>query len=518
MRWSSGVLLVRRHFRQRGFGVPSVVAMSCVVGLWMTVAAGLVLTSYSKVSEYKYWSTVRSSAEAGLDYVVANLNQSYASGSSSAYDDLTVDGVSKTTQLPSGSFGSGVTVTVSVNNVAPSASSSVYDSTLDPPAPTGTGGESSRVSSNGWRVVQATANYAGLSKSIKVVLRPVYEATGSSPLMPYVLLAKGFLNGSGNMRTDSYNSQNGAYGGTNVDNYNGHIASNTRIDLGGNTIIGGNAYVTSLPKGSTTAVVATRAGNARIMNRLEVNGITSGFTQTQGPHPGSNDNVLATEPPYPSTMRTGDSATPIDASLSEGQVAVVTAPSAPGDSYTVGSINVSGNGRLIVRNGATPASSTVNVTGNSTVYIPPGNYKASSLNVSGNGQITIESSVSTTTKIFLEGNSPGSNVAQISGNGVANNTAIPAKFQILTNSSKNISVSGNGNFYGVIYAPAANISVSGNGNIYGAIAGNDTTVSGNAMLHYDKALNDSSYAASVGLSYSSQPALLGFQTISWQEI
>jgi hypothetical protein len=519
MRGSYNIWDVSKPNRSKGFGVPSIVAMTCIAGIWTAVTAGLVMTSYNKVAEYRYWSVVRSSAEAGLDYVVANLNQSYSAGISSSYDDLVADGVPHTSQLPSGIFSNGVAIQVVVNNVAPDTSSSVYDPTLDPPEPVGTGGESSLMTSNEWRIVQATASYAGLSKSIRVVLRPMYESTGSLPMMPYAVFANGLLNGSGNMRTDSYNSEQGPYGGSNLDNYNGSIASNTRIDLSGNTVIGGNAYVSSLPKGSTTALAATRSGNAVIKNQLKVNGITSGFTAQTGPSPGSNDHVQATEFYAPPTaVRTGDYTTPIDVSLSQSQTSLVSAPSAPVDSYAVGSISVSGNGRLIVRNGATAPSSSINVSANNTVYIPPGNYKASSLNVSGNGQIIVESGVSTPTKIYLEGNSAGSTVAQISGNGVANNTSIPARFQVVTNSSKNISVSGNGNFYGVIYSPSANISVNGNGHIYGAIAGNNATISGNAMLHYDKALLDPTYAASVGLSYSTTPELIGFKTISWQEM
>jgi len=502
-----------------GFGVPAVVAISCMAGIWMAASIGMVMTSFNKATEYRYAAVVRSSAEAGLDYVVADLNQNYSAGTTSFYDDLSPDGVPKNTNLPANAFSSGVAILATVNNIAPESSSSVYDPTLDPPAPVGSGMESSLVTTNQWRVVQCTATYAGLSRSIRVVLRPMYESTGSLPMLPYGIFAKGVLNGSGNMRTDSYNSRNGAYGGTNLDNYNGSIASNKKIEIGGNTIIGGNAYVSSVPKGTETEVVATRSGNALIKNQLKVNGIATGFTAQEGPNPGTNDHVQATEFYTPPTgVRTGDYTTPIDSSLEQNPVSLVTAPLAPVDSYTVGAINVSGNGRLVVRNGSAIPSGSINVSGNNTVYVPPGEYKASSLNVSGNGQIVIESNASRPTKIFLEGNSAGSTVAQISGNGVANNTAEPAKFQVLTNSSKNISISGNGNFYGTIYAPSSNISVSGNGNVYGAIVGNDATISGNAFMHYDKALLDPTYAESVGLSYSAEPILTGFKTISWQEI
>ena len=269
-------------------------------------------------------------------------------------------------------------------------------------------------------------------------------------------------------------------------------------------------------------MVATRSSNAQVQNQVKVNGITSGFSATNGLTPSGSDNVKALEFGSP---RSGDYTTPIDLSLSLDQPTFSVAPNSPQGAYNVGAISVSGNGIVIVRQGAAPVSS-INVSANNTIVIPPGNYKATSMSISGNGKIVIESSVTTNSTFFMEGSTPGANVVQISGNGITNNTATPAKFQIMTNSAKNVQVSGNGNFHGVIYAPSANVSISGNGNLFGSVVGQSINASGNGQVHFDLALSDPDYASTNGLTFDPESGgsgsgvvnvINGLKTVSWQE-
>lgn len=516
--------------REDGFSMVAVTAFTVVAGTWLLMTAAIALPVYQKSSEFRYWSAVRGSAEAGLDYAVSQLDTAYRTGVASSYDDLTIDGNARSTVLPASVIGNSATVTVTVNNVRPPATASIYNTLLDDQQTGNVVGNA-----NLWRIVSSTATYAGLTSTVRVVLAPVMTtstsptgsgsgsaSTTNTPFFQYAMFSQNALTTSGNMVSDAYDSRLGAYSSSNRNSHRGNVGSNTSISIGGNTNIGGNLVVFSMPKGSTTTVVASRNANAQVQNQVKVNGITSGFTATDGSAPGGSDNVLAME--Y-GTPRAGDYTTPIDASLGNDQMTLSVAPSAPQGAYNVGAISVSGNGVVIVRNGAAPVSS-INVSSNNTIIIPPGNYKASSISISGNGQIRLDSDLSTNTVISLEGSTPGSNVVQISGNGVANNTTIPAKFQVVTNSSKNVLVSGNGNFHGVIYAPSANISVSGNGNVFGALVGKGITSSGNGAVHFDMALADANYAGTNGLAYATTTIVSssttsnvvnGLQTVSWEE-
>jgi len=80
----------------------------------------------------------------------------------------------------------------------------------------------------------------------------------------------------------------------------------------------------------------------------------------------------------------------------------------------------------------------------------------------------------------------------ISGNGIGTASNLPPNLIINVEGAHNVSVSGDGDFYGKIYAPESSISVSGNGDLYGALIGDTFSDSGNGNIHYDKALGSGS--------------------------
>ncbi len=58
------------------------------------------------------------------------------------------------------------------------------------------------------------------------------------------------------------------------------------------------------------------------------------------------------------------------------------------------------------------------------------------------------------------------------------------------NETTSVSVHGNGNFYGAIYAPAAAITVDGtHGTVFGALTGQTVTLN-NGLLHRDETLQN----------------------------
>ncbi|MFA7676792.1 MAG: collagen-binding domain-containing protein, partial [Candidatus Omnitrophota bacterium] len=148
------------------------------------------------------------------------------------------------------------------------------------------------------------------------------------------------------------------------------------------------------------------------------------------------------------------------------------------------------------------------VSANSTETLISGDYKFSSFTVSGNGRVVLEGSVnlyltSTSEALKISGNgnvivSPGADVkvytegkTLISGNGISNSTNLPEKlilYSTYSDTGEGVKISGNGDFFGAVYAPDASIKVSGNGDVFGAILGDEALVTGNGNVHYDEAL------------------------------
>lgn len=79
---------------------------------------------------------------------------------------------------------------------------------------------------------------------------------------------------------------------------------------------------------------------------------------------------------------------------------------------------------------------------------------------------------------------------KIAGNGILNNNASPATFQLWATDTgaQDIQIAGNGALKAVVYAPNANVKINGNGDVMGSVVANNITVVGNAAFHYDESL------------------------------
>ncbi|MCM8786683.1 MAG: hypothetical protein NC935_01360 [Candidatus Omnitrophica bacterium] len=250
---------------------------------------------------------------------------------------------------------------------------------------------------------------------------------------------------SGNAHTDSYDSNRGAYGGSNKAS-NGDVGTSAgtagAISLSGNAIIDDNA--TTGPSGTVVL-----SGNAKVTGTID----------------DTNNTKLET----------------------------VTVPSSLSELSSSGSINVSGNNSKTLSSGNYKYSSIsvsgngcLTISGDTNIYLT----SSSALSVTGNAKLVITGKV----KIYTDGN------LIISGNGIVNNTQLPQNLLVYgTSSSKSIQISGNGDFYGAVYAPDATISVSGNGEVYGSLVGDTVSMSGNGGLHYDEALSSLADANSYSL-------------------
>ena len=156
----------------------------------------------------------------------------------------------------------------------------------------------------------------------------------------------------------------------------------------------------------------------------------------------------------------------------------------------------------------------LSITGIRMVTLNEGTYWYSSINSSGNGQLRINGAV----KIYVTGN------VDIGGNGVATAGNLPPNLLIYgtvdpnnsANKCTSVSIHGNGDFYGGIYAPDATISVVGNGSVYGSLTGNTVNINGNGGFHYDEALGNLGrfVTTTAGTTYTTT----GYSRYSWREI
>ncbi|MBI4395081.1 MAG: hypothetical protein HY583_02675 [Candidatus Omnitrophica bacterium] len=124
----------------------------------------------------------------------------------------------------------------------------------------------------------------------------------------------------------------------------------------------------------------------------------------------------------------------------------------------------------------------LSISGNRTVTLPTGTYVYSSISISGNGRLNLSGA----TKIYVTGD------VSVSGNGISTAQNLPPNLEIHVQGTHTLSLSGNGNFYGAVYAPDSRINISGNGQLFGAVIGETIVDSGNGNIHFDEALNSSS--------------------------
>lgn len=514
-----------KNRRSTGFSLVAIAALGVVAMMWLFGMSASVLPMYRRASISRYYTVVRSAAEAGLDYTVAELNKSLEAGETSSYDDTSTDGSPKTFEVPQEKLGNSASVvTIAVNNIEPPTTSSIYDPQLDAP------NISSGVMTNGWRVVTATSSYAGLQKSIRVVLQPTYQPGGTvtvpTPYFTYAMFGKALISMSGNAMTDSYNSANGAYTASpstaNRNPYGGDVGSNTMGALSGNASIGGDLRIYSSPKNSSTNVVAIASSTVQVLDQVVLNGVSTGFTATSGEFPVAGDNVQAMGGGSP---RVGDYTSPIDSSQSYDPASIPAAKSIPSDATVkTGRITWSGSNGYV----AQPATnevvdlSSISLSGTRNLHLQPGMYKVSSLSIAGQAKITLDAGSDGQfgpVQMFVEGNVPGSNVIQVTGNGILNSSQVPGNLQIWYNGSKTVMMAGNGALHGVVYAPNADVRAIGNGQYYGAVVANTVLASGNAGVHFDEALGTS--GANWGLTYNqtgTAQVLSTLKTISWQEL
>ena len=115
--------------------------------------------------------------------------------------------------------------------------------------------------------------------------------------------------------------------------------------------------------------------------------------------------------------------------------------------------------------------------------------------VQGDVRLYVTDRINITGSDFIE-LAPGATLTIYMGGQVANLGTIlhqpnlpPTSFQYYgLPSHTSLEIKGAPDWSGVVYAPSASLKIAGQGAIYGSLVANDATLSGNASIHYDEAL------------------------------
>jgi len=105
-----------------------------------------------------------------------------------------------------------------------------------------------------------------------------------------------------------------------------------------------------------------------------------------------------------------------------------------------------------------------------------------SINITGAAAIIVSSSSIGPVVIYVDGS------VYASGQGIVNSGHKPVDFQLYgTSGCKSIDISGQGDFYGLVYAPQADLKIGGQGELFGSYIGNTLQISGSTKggLHHD---------------------------------
>ena len=259
--------------------------------------------------------------------------------------------------------------------------------------------------------------------------------------------ACGAVNLQGTVSVDSYNSANGAYGGTNVSNTGGSVGSNGNILVGGSGVsIGGNVYSPITP-----SVTGACPGSP-----LTVNGSGTPFAN-------SSDGIqpITTQAPTTPTIP-ADGTTSVDDTYLKKNVSKCTSGGATGYCLSAGKYG------------------DISITSSTVLILQTGTYNINTISEAGQAQIYVTGPVT----LNVTG-SGGGTVVKLTGGGFSNTTGTPSNFQVNYAGTGEVDLSGGNQASILVNAPNAYTKLTGNSNYYGAILSNTIYVGGGASFHYD---------------------------------
>lgn len=236
------------------------------------------------------------------------------------------------------------------------------------------------------------------------------------------------ITGDGNILTDSYISDDGAYGGTNV-HPNGDICSNQDIILNGSVEIHGDAM---FGEGYTLDTSGNAYSIWGVIDDHCCDAVAPAIDMVAASITNDNNLIGLTD---------------------DGRL----------DPFALGPWDflVEGNaGRNLTLNGGT--------------------YYFTSASIGGQATVTV-TGVDGPTVIFVDG------PADFSGGGLINLTQDPSNL-IIYSTGATLVLDGNAGFYGAVIAPNATVELTGTGDFYGTIMARILDIDGTADIHVDETL------------------------------
>ena len=268
--------------------------------------------------------------------------------------------------------------------------------------------------------MRATATIGEINRTIQIrmLLQSVFK---------WAIFGDEWLKIGGNASTDSYNSDNGPYGGGNI-GANGNIGSNGNITLVGACTIAGNA--------------------------------------TCGPDP--DDELLITgEGTYTITGSTEPASELVDFPPLE-----ITFSASQQLNKASHEIHTLTDGIYYFTDIDFSAQSELQINGDVTIYCESVSFTAQA-QIIVNGKVTFYC-----TGDFIS-----------TGGGIINTDGKPEDFMLYCTGS-NVKLTGGSEFYGAAYAPNATVDIHGGSTYYGSIIGRTMDATGGSTIHYDEALMD----------------------------
>jgi len=305
--------------------------------------------------------------------------------------------------------------------------------------------------------------------------RPTFPVKG-----PMIVMQNYNANGN-NVNTDSFDSTKGAYNPKTAGT-NGDVVC---LTTNANSIAIGNGKLhgtVRTPPGGVQGVTATIGAGGSVGDTAWVDGGKTGFETGH-----FQDDFAMSEFPDVVLPNVSSWLPPMSGMAPDGLI--------------YDNLLISGNYKI------------ANLTGS--VYVGKSNvvlYVTSSINVSGGtpkkGYAPPEIYIAPGASLTLY---MGGATTAISGNGVVNSTGQAKNFAYYgLPSNTTINLTGNGAFFGTIYAPEATFNLKGSGNtsiddFTGASVTKSTNMTGNFNFHYDESL-------------ASLTTIGGYDPISWQEL
>jgi hypothetical protein len=507
-----------------GYSVLFVISISVIALLGVMGVTDALVSAQRNAASQVYMNEASSAAENALQYALGTINVAANNGKLSS--------ISSPIEIPP-SIAGNATVTVTMTSITSLSANStpIYSQQTNALA-----------QSQDYRLLSAQAESGSYRHTINVVLGPVFPANppGKTPQSPtnnyfnQALLSNQGMQISGvSIQFDPAYEASSAFSNA---SYGQIVAtSNGSMQLTGSVTIDGstNAPSYSVPSpnkdgispitvnGNVTYTGASATPPANFT--FDAGGTTPtpganvlGDALNGGPQnlPGAISNTAAPTQQAPIQVQTVTSAGALTVvGTTPGSISTTVLPSAPGAVTSLGAVNLSGNDSLT---------------------LSPGQYVVSSISTSPTSVININMppssgpNVPAPVQIYVQGDSPNSPALQLQGNVNMTGSTSASNLQIYYSGSSPVQVVQPGTtFMGQIYAPNATVNINTAGGVFnGSVVANNLSLSGTGKYYYDPRTVASNAGASAlpkgaapgpGFINSPNSPPTQFSVLSWQE-